>query len=81
MIKIDLTVEQAERLQADVAQHMEDCYDYLDWINTDPDDADLPERYQEVDMFCGCNVCEMREHLIATFNSLRNMGIVDIAVE
>lgn len=76
MISIDITEKQAEELQNAVDEHMNLCYEYLDY-----EGQEVPEQYDLVSSYCGCGVCETREHLMATFNYLRDAGIVDIAVE
>jgi hypothetical protein len=76
MNKIDLTQEQATALQNAVDEHMDRCYEVIDF-----EGEELPEYLSDVDMYCGCHVCNTREHLMATFNYLRDAGIVDIAVE
>jgi len=76
MNKIDLTQEQATALQNAVDEHMDRCYEVIDF-----EGEELPEYLSDVDMYCGCHVCNTREHLMATFNYLRDAGIVDITVE
>jgi len=76
MNKINLTQEQATALQNAVDEHMDRCYEVIDF-----EGEELPEYLSDVDMYCGCHVCNTREHLMATFNYLRDAGIVDIAVE
>ena len=76
MIEINLTEAQAEALQNAVDYHMMLCYEVIDH-----DGEDLPDYLSDVEMYCGCHVCETREHLMATFNWLRVNNIVDIAVE
>jgi hypothetical protein len=76
MNKIDLTQEQATALQNAVDEHMDRCYEVIDF-----EGEELPEYLSDVDIYCGCHVCNTREHLMATFNYLRDAGIVDIAVE
>ena len=76
MNKIDLTQEQATALQNAVDEHMDRCYEVIDF-----EGEELPEYLSDVDMYCGCHVCNTREHLMATFNYLRDAGVVDITVE
>lgn len=78
MEKINLTFEQATELQKAVDEHMDRCYEVLDW---DFSEEDLPYYLTDVEQYCGCSVCHTREHLMATFNYLRDAGIVDIAVQ
>jgi hypothetical protein len=75
MIEINLTEAQAEALQHAVDDHMMLCYEVIDH-----EGEDLPDYLSDVEMYCGCHVCETREHLMATFNWLRVNNIVDIAV-
>ena len=76
MNKIDLTQDQATALQNAVDSHMDRCYEVIDY-----EGEDLPEYLDDVAMYCGCHVCHTREYLTATFNYLRDAGIVDITVE
>jgi len=76
MNKIDLTQEQATALQNAVDEHMDRCYEVIDF-----EGEELPYYLADVEQYCGCHVCNTREHLMATFNYLRDAGIVDIAVE
>lgn len=76
MNKIDLTQEQATELQKAVDEHMDRCYEVIDF-----EGEELPYYLTDVEQYCGCHVCNTREHLMATFNYLRDAGIVDIAVE
>lgn len=80
MIKIDLTFEQAQAMERAVDNHMDNCYQYLDWLEESELSEELPKQYNEVYAFCGCHVCESRERFMATFNYLREANIVDIAV-
>lgn len=76
MNKIVLTNEQAIELQTAVNDHMDLCSEVIDF-----EGEELPEHLIEVGMYCGCHVCHTREYLMATFNYLRNAGIVDVVVE
>lgn len=75
MIEINLTEDQAIDLQNSVDDHMMLCYEVIDH-----EGEELPEYLNDVSMYCGCHVCETREHLMATFNWLRVNKIVDISV-
>lgn len=75
MIDISLTEKQAVLLQDAVDEHMARCWEVIDY-----EGEDLPEYLDDVAMYCGCNVCETREHLMAVFNWFRFMDIADIAV-
>lgn len=76
MIEINITEDQATDLQNAVDHHMERCYMVLDW----DEEEDIPQYLEDVALFCGCHVCETREHLVATFNWLRDNNVVDVAV-
>lgn len=75
MIEINLTEKQAQLLQDAVDDHMSRCYEVIDF-----DGDELPGYLDDVAMYCGCHVCETREHLMATFNWFRFMNIADISV-
>lgn len=75
MQEIGLTSEQAEKLQAFVTDHRNTCYSYL---YDEQEDQDGPQPY---DLYDGCEVCETREQLMATFDWLKSNGIVDIYVK
>lgn len=75
MIEVNLTEQQATELQNYVDEHMDRCYQVIDF-----DGEDLPKDLDDVSMYCGCHICETREHLMATFNWLRANELVDIAV-
>ena len=79
MLEIKLTTKQAEGLQKHVANHMENCMETLDmeensFVN---EDGEIFEPYGP---YCGCETCNTREQLMATFDYLRKSGIVDIFV-
>ena len=76
MIEINITEEQATSLQNAVDHHMERCYTVLDWDY----EEDIPKDLEDVALYCGCHVCQTREHLMATFNWLRANNIVDVNV-
>lgn len=75
MIEINITEEQAKSLQNAVDYHMERCYSVLD-----VDGESIPEDLEDVEMYCGCHVCETREHIMAVVNWFRDNNIADIAV-
>lgn len=75
MIEINLTEKQAQDLQTAVDDHMSLCHEVIDF-----DGDELPEYLNDVALYCGCHVCETREHLLATFNWLRENQLVDVAV-
>ena len=75
MIDLPITFEQAESLEAFVSLHMYNCYAELNEIE------DIPDDWSSYDPYCGCETCESREMLMATFDWLRQNGIVDIYVK
>jgi hypothetical protein len=74
MQKIELTVDQAKQLEAFIEDHMSGCYMMLH------DEEDVREGFQPYDAYCGCQTCDTREHLMATFDWLRSQNIVDVYV-
>jgi hypothetical protein len=76
MIEVKLTHEEAEKLETFVSDHMQMCYNELF------EDSEVnPVDWQPYDLFDGCETCESREQLMATFDWLRSNGKVDIFVE
>ena len=75
MIEVKLTHDEAERLESFVSDHMQMCYNELF------DEDNNPEDWQQYDIFDGCETCESREQLMATFDWLRSNNKVDIFVE
>lgn len=45
------------------------------------DEEDVREDWQPYDAYCGCDTCNSRESLMATFDWLRSNDIVDIFVQ
>jgi hypothetical protein len=41
----------------------------------------VPEDWEPYDLYDGCETCETREHLMATFDWLKSNGKIDIFVE
>jgi hypothetical protein len=76
MIEVKLTHEEAEKLETFVSDHMQMCYNELF-----EDSEANPEDWQPYDLFDGCETCESREQLMATFDWLRSNDKVDIFVE
>lgn len=80
MIEIKLTTKQAEGLQNHVGRHMDLCLESLEM-----DDCSFVteegELFEPFGLYCGCNVCNSREQLMATFEFLRKNNIVDVFVE
>ena len=75
MQEIKLTTEQAERLQNFVTDHRNACYMYL------YDEEDVRDGWEPYDLYDGCEVCDTREQLMATFDWLKSNGVVDVYVE
>lgn len=74
MNKVALTADQAEQLENFVEDHMSGCYMMLH------DEEDVREGFEPYDAYCGCQTCDTREHLMATFDWLRSEGFVDVYV-
>jgi hypothetical protein len=81
MININITTEQAERMQRKIESHLNSCVESIDFegdcdtfVN---EDGELFEPYGP---FCGCDTCITREQLMVTFDFLRKANIVDINV-
>lgn len=73
MIDIILTTEEAKHLERFVGDHRDMCMSYL------YDDV-VPEDWEPYDIYDGCETCETREHLMATFDWLKSNGKVHIYV-
>ena len=74
MKKIELTTEQAQQLESFVEDHMSGCYIMLH------DEEDVREGFESYGPYCGCQTCDTREQLMATFDWLRSQNIVDVYV-
>jgi hypothetical protein len=74
MKKIELTENQAKQLESCVEDHMNGCYMMLH------DEEDVREDFESYGAYCGCQTCDTREHLMATFDWLRSQNIVDVYV-
>jgi hypothetical protein len=79
MKQINLTEEQAEGLQRHVSDHMTHC---LETIDSDEDMfiTEGGEIFEPYGPYCGCETCNTREQLMATFHFLRTENIVDIVI-
>ena len=79
MKQIALTTEQAEGLQKFVSQHLYNCIEAIDSEDCSfvTESGEVFETYAP---YCGCETCNTREQLMATFDYLRKSGIVDIFV-
>lgn len=75
MLEVKITSEQAVDLQNYLQEHMDKCHEVLDF-----EGEELPEEFQDVEMYCGCHVCETRESLMAVFTWLRKNDILDVYV-
>lgn len=73
--QIALSTKQAQELETFVQDHMNACYVQL------YDEEDVREDWQPYDAYCGCDTCNSRESLMATFDWLRSNDIVDIFVQ
>ena len=74
MQEIKLTQKQAEGLQAFVTDHRYLCSSYLY-------EDEVPEEWEPYGIYDGCDICETRESLMATFDWLKSNGLVDVYVE
>jgi hypothetical protein len=79
MLEIKLTTEQAEGLQKHVTNHMELCMETIDSEDCSfvTEEGEIFETYGP---YCGCETCNTREQLMATFAYLRKLEIADIFV-
>jgi hypothetical protein len=75
MQEFKITSDEAIQLQNFVQEHMDRCHEVIDF-----DGEELPEELNDVAMYCGCHICEVREHLLSTFTWLRVNGILDLYV-
>jgi len=74
MIEVVLTTEEAKRLERFIGDHRSMCMSYL------YDDV-VPEDWEPYDLYDGCETCETRDRLMATFEWLKSNGKIDIFVE
>jgi hypothetical protein len=81
MIEISITPEQAEGLQRHVAIHMDNCFESLEQDDSDSFVDEEGNLFEPYGAFCGCDTCQTREQLMATFHYLRKNNIVDIFVD
>lgn len=72
--QIALSFEQAHELEKFVEDHINACSMYL------YDEEDVKD-WQPYDVYCGCDTCNSREYLMATFDWLRSNNIIDIFVK
>jgi hypothetical protein len=79
MQQVKLTTEQAEGLQHFITVHMDNCLETLDLEDCSfvTEDGQIFETYAP---YCGCQTCNTREQLMATFDYLRKLNIADIFV-
>ena len=64
MIEVVLTTKEAKRLETFIGDHRSMCMSYL------YDDV-VPEDWEPYELYDGCETCETREHLMATFDWLK----------
>lgn len=77
MINIELTQDEAQAAQEFVYNHMQNCMMSLDFDS----EADVPEGFKEpYGVFCGCDVREGREMMMAFVDWFRTNKEVDIYV-
>ena len=74
MIEVKLTTDEAKRLETFIEDHRSMCMSYL------YDDI-VPDGWEPYDLYDGCETCETREYLMATFDWLKSNGKIDIFVE
>lgn len=74
MIEIKINTQQAQELEQYLYQHMELC-------ETDLMGEEVPEDWSPFGIYDGCQVCQAREYLMATFQFLRNKEILDFYVD
>ena len=70
MQTIKLTEQQAEGLQTFVTNHIMSCKMSI------YDDTD--EDFEPYELYCGCDVCDTREYLMATFDYLEKANILKV---
>lgn len=75
MKKVELKELEAKQLENFVEDHMSGCYMSLH------DEEDVREDFEPYGVYCGCQTCDTREHLMATFDWLRTQKLIDIYVE
>jgi hypothetical protein len=73
--EVKLTEDQAKNLESFVSDHMMACSTYIY-----EEGAELPEGWEPYGVYDGCEVCDTREQLMATFDWLRTHKLVDIFV-
>lgn len=74
MIEIKISPEQADKLEQFVSEHVELCAAELMG-------DEVPDNWSSYSAYDGCQVCEAREYLMATFDFLRKNNIVSVYVE
>jgi hypothetical protein len=74
MKQIKLSTSQAEDLQNFVTDHRNLCYNFLY-------EDDAKDNWEPYDLYDGCETCETREQLMATFDWLKKNKLIDVYVE
>lgn len=74
MQKVKLTTLEAEQLQNFITDHRNSCYNFLY-------EDDIKDNWEPYDLYDGCETCETREQLMATFDWLKKNKLVDVYVE
>lgn len=73
MIEVKVTEQQAKNMEEYVQDHIYHCHEELMG-------EDVPEDWSSFGPYCGCNTCESREYLMATFAWLKDKNILDLYV-
>ena len=75
MLEVKLTMSQATSMEAFVEDHLNFCRAYLF--------EELPEdtKFEPYGLYDGCETCDTREFLMATFDWLRFNKLVDVYIE
>lgn len=88
MIKIALEEAEAEELQKFVQEHIDKCYEQMDYDSCCNDmscyseeQIEELENFEPYGPFCGCDTCQTREYIMATTEFLRFIGKADIYVK
>ncbi len=74
MQEIKLTTLEAEQLQNFITDHRNSCYNFLY-------EDDIKDNWEPYDLYDGCETCETREQLMATFDWLKKNKLVDVYIE
>lgn len=80
MVEIKLTSEQLTGLQNHVQTHLMHCVETLD-MDQDVFVTEEGEIFEPYGPYCGCETCNTREQLVATFKYLENNKIAQLVLE